>query len=130
MLDTMLDIDIDALDAHIEEMKAIRKEGLLGLSLWSTETGLSMAGYNTPDEATALFNQLSGEIHGTLSGAGFPGLRRYYMLALEDNRSVVVLKHGADLLECLVLDSTKTNLGILLSVAVPKALAAVAAARS
>jgi hypothetical protein len=35
MLDTMLDIDIDALDAHIEEMKSILKDGLLGLSLWS-----------------------------------------------------------------------------------------------
>lgn len=129
MLDAILDLDIDALEQHAAGVTKLLRGGLLGLAIWSTDTGLSLVGFDTPDEAIALFNMLTAEIDGTLSGSGFPGLNRYYMLSLKDNRNVLILRHGDDLMEAWTLDATKTNLGILFSVAVPKAMQEVAVAR-
>ena len=128
-MDTMLDLDIDALDTHLAEIRALLKDGLLSASIWARETGLSLVDYQPSHVSIALFNRLTDEIHSTLSGANFPSLRRYYYIDLQDGQSVLILCHGTDLMEGLIMDSKKTNLGILLSVAVPKALNAVAAAR-
>lgn len=128
-MDTMLDLDIEALDTHLAEIRGLLKDGLLSASIWARETGLSLVDYQPSHVSIALFNRLTDEIHSTLSGAGFPGLRRYYYIDLEDNQSVLILCHGNDLMEGLIMDSKRTNLGILLSVAVPKALKAVESAR-
>lgn len=128
-MDTMLDLDIDALEDHLTELRSLLKDGLLSASIWARATGLSLVDYQPSHVSIALFNQLTDEIHATLSGSGFPGLKRYYYVDLQDDQSVLILCHDDDLLEGLILDSKRTNLGILLSVAVPKALKAIQASR-
>jgi hypothetical protein len=126
----MLDIDVAALDEIVADAKKILKEGLVATDIWDRETGLSLAGHNPQPGAVALFNQLTGEMSETLSGSGFPGLNRYYLLDLEGDNTVVVQKHGDDLMSGMLLDATKVNLGILVSVVIPKVSAGIAAARN
>ncbi|MEZ5096277.1 MAG: hypothetical protein R2731_09200 [Nocardioides sp.] len=126
----MLDIDIAALDQCVADVQKILKEGLIATDIWDKDTGLSLAGYNPQPEATALFNQLTNEMQQTLSGSGFPGLNRYYLLDLEGANTVVCQRHGEDLMSGMLLDAEKVNLGILVSVVIPKYAAGVAAARN
>lgn len=126
----MLDIDIDALEKVVGEAKTILKDGLQASDIWDRESGLSLAGHNPQAEAVALFNQLTSEMSSTLEGSGFPGLNRYYLLDLEGNNTVVVQKHGDDLMSGMLLDATKVNLGILVSVVIPKYARGIEAARN
>lgn len=125
----MLDIDITRLEQSVAKTVSLLKDGLIATDIWDRETGLSLAGHNPQAEAVALFNLLTNEIQNTLATSGFPTLRNYYLLELEANHLVVIMRHGDDLMSGMLLDSSKTNLGVLVSVAIPRRLAAVNAAR-
>ena len=126
----MLDIDVSALEQTVADAKAVLRDGLAAIDIWDRETGLSLAGHNPQPEAVALFNQLTNELSDTLSGSGFPALNRYYMLDLEGGNTVVVQKHGDDLLSGMLLDASRVNLGILVSVVIPRVAAGIAGARN
>lgn len=126
----MLNVDIAKLEQVVTDLRALLKDGLLATDIWDRATGLSLAGYNAQPAAVALFNQLTDEISGTLGGAGFPSLARFYMLDLDGNNAVVILRHGDDLLQGTLLNSKKANMGILFSIAIPKALDGVGKARA
>ncbi|ODU09846.1 MAG: hypothetical protein ABS84_07095 [Rubrivivax sp. SCN 71-131] len=126
----MLNADISTLEQLVQDLRTLLKEGLVATDIWDRSTGLSLAGYNAQPAAVALFNQLTDEIGSTLGGAGFPSLGRYYLLELEGDNSVVILKHGADLLQGILLNAKKVNMGILFSIAIPKSLEGVAKSRS
>lgn len=125
----MPDIDITRLEQSVAKTVSLLKDGLIATDIWDRETGLSLAGHNPQAEAVALFNLLTNEIQNTLATSGFPTLRNYYLLELEANHLVVIMRHGDDLMSGMLLDSSKTNLGVLVSVAIPRRLAAVNAAR-
>jgi hypothetical protein len=126
----MLDLDVTSLETIVGDAKTVLKDGLQAMDIWDRETGLSLAGHNPQPEAVALFNQLSGEMSATLAGSGFPALNRYYLLDLEGGNTVVVQRHGEDLMSGMLLDAAKVNLGILVSVVIPKVTAGVANARN
>lgn len=126
----MLDVDIEKLEACCADMEKTLRGGLLAMDLWDRESGLSLAGFNPQPAATALFNQVTGDLEETLTGSGFPGLNRYYLLDLDGNNMVVVLKESAEFLGGILLDSSKTNLGILVGVAIPKVLKAMTDSRN
>jgi len=126
----VLDIDITALEKAVEEAKSVLRDGLSATDIWDRETGLSLAGHNPQPEAVALFNQLTNEMSTTLSGSGFPALNRYYLLDLDGGNTVVVQRHRDDLMSGMLLDASKVNLGILVSVVMPKLTAAIEAARN
>lgn len=125
----MPDIDITRLEQSVAKTVSLLKDGLIATDIWDRETGLSLAGHNPQAEAVALFNLLTNEIQNTLATSGFPTLSNYYLLELEANHLVVIMRHGDDLMSGMLLDSSKTNLGVLVSVAIPRRLAAVNAAR-
>ncbi|GAB1391591.1 MAG: hypothetical protein AMXMBFR78_21050 [Rubrivivax sp.] len=125
----MLNVDIAKLEQLVVDLRTLVKEGLLATDIWDRATGLSLAGYNAQPAAVALFNQLTEEIGSTLGGAGFPNLGRYYLLELEGDNAVVILQHGADLLQGMLLNAKKVNMGILFSIAIPKSLEGVAKSR-
>jgi hypothetical protein len=116
----MLDINIDALEKTVTDAKAVLKDGLVATDIWDRETGLSLAGHNPKPEAVALFNQLTTEMSAVLSGSGFPALHRHYILDLEGGNTVVVQQHGEDLMSGMLLDAARVNLGILVSVVMPR----------
>lgn len=118
-------IDIEKLNSAVQELRNTLKEGLVATDIWELGVGLSLAGHNSQPAAVALFTELTTSLMGTLSDSGFPKLRRYYILELEGDHLVVILRHGSDMLQGILLNSQKTNMGMLLSVAIPKMLAAV-----
>lgn len=97
----------------------------LGLALLATDifdpTGLSYAGYNEQPAGAALFADMTAKLRKALEGAGFPTLGRYYLVELED-RKLVVIVIVKDLQWGMLVDGTKVNLGVLLNVALPKAI--------
>ncbi|WP_052592786.1 hypothetical protein [Luteipulveratus mongoliensis] len=124
----MLDIDIAKLEETVAVTKALLKEGLLATDIWDTTTGLSLAAHNPQPEATAMFNMLTLEMHKTLTESGFPGLGGYYILELQEHNMAVVQMHGDTLMSGMLLNSGVVNLGVLVSVAIPKYAKGVAAA--
>ena len=124
-----MNINIEKLEAALQELKATLKDGLLSTDIWDRASGLSLAGIETQPAAVALFTEVTNNLASTLSEAGFPGLNRYYFMELEGDNIVMVIRHGDDLLHGILMNPKKVNLGILLSVAVPKAIASVEKAR-
>ena len=124
-----MNINIEKLEAALQELKATLKDGLLSTDIWDRASGLSLAGIEIQPAAVALFTEVTNNLASTLSEAGFPGLNRYYFMELEGDNIVMVIRHGDDLLHGILMNPKKVNLGILLSVAVPKAIASVEKAR-
>jgi hypothetical protein len=123
-----MQIDVQKLEAAITDLRATLKDGLLAADIWDRNTGLSLAGYNTQPAAVALFTEIVNSLGETLESSGFPGLDRYFFMSLQTGKIVLIVLHGTSLLEGVLMDSAKVNLGVLLSVALPKTLAAVQAA--
>lgn len=118
----MLNVNIDVLQECWAEQQKFLKDGLIGGDIWDYSTGLSVSGVNSMPEAVAMFNRLTDELKDTLSGSGLPELNRYLILNLEDDKLFIVIRHSDELLQGMLLNPKKVNMGILFTVAIPKAL--------
>jgi hypothetical protein len=112
-------MNIKKLNETIESMTTDLGESLLATDIWTVADGFSIAGYNPQPKAAALFNQLTSYLNDTLQGSGFPGLGKYYMLDLLDNKLVIVLPMGEYRWGILV-DNSKIQLGLLLNIIIPR----------
>ncbi|WP_298284270.1 hypothetical protein [Acidocella sp.] len=124
-----MQIDVQKLENAVTDLKGALKDGLLATDIWDRNTGLSLSGFNTQPAAVALFTEIVNSLGDTLESSGFPGLDRYFFMNLQTGKIVLIVMHGTDLLQGVLMDSSKVNLGVLLSVALPKALSSVQAAR-
>ena len=124
-----MDINIEKLEAAITELKSILKDSLLITSIWDFSTGLALAELSPQPAAVALFTEVTRSLAATLSDSGFPQLNRYYLIELADDHLAMVVRHGDDMLQGIVMSAKKVNLGVLISVALPKMIASVEAAR-
>ncbi|OIO60516.1 MAG: hypothetical protein COX57_07275 [Alphaproteobacteria bacterium CG_4_10_14_0_2_um_filter_63_37] len=124
----MNDIDIAALDRSVESVRSFLKEGLITTDIWNRRDGLSLAGINQQPAAVALFNQITDALEEAYRATEFPPLNRFYMLDLETDKTMLIIRHSKEMLQGIMLDTTKTNLGMLLSVVLPRALDDVAKA--
>lgn len=84
---------------------------------------MSIAGINPQPIACALFNELTENMISALSDSGFPGLKDYYLLSME-NKHLVLIIYLKDYQWGILADSSNVKLGLLLSVIMPKARAA------
>lgn len=123
----MLDYNLEALQEFWPQQKKMLRDALVAGDLWDRSTGLSLIGYNDIPHATALFTRMTEEINQTLESSGFPEIGRYYVLNLEEDRLFVIVCHGSDLLQGMLLDPKHLNMGILFNVVIPKAQAAIQA---
>jgi hypothetical protein len=126
----ILNIDIAKLDQMVEEQCALLKDGLIATDVWESSTGLALAGFNKQPAAAALFNRMTAGVQETLGDSGLPNLNRYYILDLDGDHTVLLIRLAPDLLQGMLLATKKANMGLLLSIVVPKAIAATAAART
>lgn len=124
----MLNIDFEVLSRSLEETKAILKRGLCSADIFDSATGLSLVGIDSNPAACALLTENSAGLRQSLNTLG-QGHGRYHLIELSDNKLIVVLWHGEDLLESWLLNLEKVNLGMLFAIAIPQALAAVERAR-
>ncbi|MCU0682228.1 MAG: hypothetical protein MUF34_08235 [Polyangiaceae bacterium] len=112
------------LEAAVQDLRNILREGLLATDIWDRAAGLSLAGFNQQPVAVALFTRITEDLDGSLRDSNFPSLSRYFLLDLESNHTVVVINHGT-LLQGILIDNKRANLGILISVAIPRMIDAI-----
>lgn len=121
-------IDTKLLDLAVQDLRNILRDGLVATDIWDRTAGLSLAGFNQQPVAVALFTRITVELESSLTDSNFPPLSRYYLLDMEGNHTAAVINHGP-LIQGMLVDNKRANLGILISVAIPRMLEAVARAR-
>jgi hypothetical protein len=121
-------IDTKILDSAVQDLRNVLRDGLVATDIWERSAGLSLAGYNQQPVAVALFTRITTELETSLADSNFPPLARYYLLDMEGNHTVAMLNHGA-LLQGILVDNKRANLGILISVAIPRMLETIARAQ-
>lgn len=121
-------IDTKILEMAVQDLRNILRDGLVATDIWERTAGLSLAGFNQQPVAVALFTRITTELETSLADSNFPPLARYYLLDMEGNHTVAVLNHGP-LLQGMLVDNKRANLGILISVAIPRMIESVARAR-
>jgi hypothetical protein len=121
-------IDTNLLDLAVQDLRNVLRDGLVATDIWDRTDGLALAGFNQQPVAVALFTRITTELDTSLADSNFPPLGRYYLLDMEGNHTVVMINHGS-LLQGMLVDNKRANLGILISVAIPRMLEAVAKAK-
>ena len=117
-------INISAIELAIQDLRSTLREGLIATDIWEKDTGLSLASFNSQPVAVALFTRITTELEASLADSKFPALARYYLLDMEGNHTVVVINHGS-LLQGILVNNKVANLGLLISVAIPRMIDAV-----
>ena len=115
-------ISVEKANAAVNKLRESLGAGLVATDVWNIDDGMPIAGFNSQPVATALFNRITDMISETLSESGFPSLNKYYLLDLEGDKIVVVLPLGKYRAGMLV-DKKKAQLGVVVSVALPKFVA-------
>jgi hypothetical protein len=123
-----MNIDSKAIELAVQDLRNVLRDGLVATDIWDRASGLSIAGFNQQPVAVALFTRITSEMESSLADAQFPPLGRYYLLDMEGNHTVVVVNHG-DLLQGMLVDNKRANLGLLISVAIPRMMEAVTKAK-
>lgn len=121
-------IDTKILDSAVQDLRNVLRDGLIATDIWDRTAGLSLAGFNQQPVAVALFTRITTELESSLTDSNFPPLARYYLLDMEGNHTVAVINHGP-LLQGILVDNKRANLGILISVAIPRMLETVTRAQ-
>lgn len=121
-------IDTKALENAVQDLRSVLRDGLVATDIWDRSDGLSLAGFNQQPVAVALFTRITTELESSLADSNFPPLARYYLLDMEGNHTVAVINHG-QLLQGVLVDNKRANLGILISVAIPRMIDAINKAR-
>lgn len=114
-------MNIKRLNKIVEDLREDLGSALIATDSWKTGDAISLAGFNTQPKATALFNEITRNVDKSLKDSGFPGLGKYYMINLENNFMVVVVIQGG-FQEGMLVDLSKTTLGLLINIALPKVL--------
>ncbi len=117
-----MSIKIDKLKQIIEELKEDMGNGFVATDIWATADAQPLVGYNSQPKAVALFNEVTRMLDKTLRSAEFSGLGDYYLVHLDNDHLVVILSIG-DYQQGMLVDLSKTTMGILMSVVLPKVLA-------
>jgi hypothetical protein len=120
-------IDTKLLDLAVQDLRSVLRDGLIATDIWDRTDGLSLAGFNAQPVAVALFTRITTELESSMADSNFPPLARYYLIDLAGNHTAAVLNHGS-LLQGMLVDNKRANLGILISVAIPRMIEAVAKA--
>jgi len=116
-------MNIPKLNKAIESLKESLGAALLTSDIFSTDDATSIAGWNSNPTACAVFSQFTAMVNRSLIDAKFPEIGRYYLLDLVDKKMVVVIPMG-DFQWSMLIDGTKAQLGLLLNLAIPKAISA------
>ncbi|HDP94232.1 MAG TPA: response regulator [Candidatus Aminicenantes bacterium] len=114
-------MNVRLLEKAVDVLKEDMGEGLLATDIFGAHDGQSLAGWNSNPKACALMGEITLSNNKALKGAGFPPLGRYFILDLVDDKMVVVITMG-DFLWGMLVDTNKAKLGLLLNIAIPKAI--------
>ena len=115
--------NVKKLQEAVSVLKEKLGDGLIAADIWVISDATSIAGYNSNPQAVALFNQVTDFMEKTLDGSGFPKLGKYFLIDLVGEKFVLILPMG-EFRWGMLIDRSKVQLGLVLSIALPKAIGA------
>lgn len=118
-----VDMNIPKLNKAIDSLRESLGTALISTDIFGAEDGQSVASFNTQPTASAVFAQMTNQMNAALKDAKFPEIGRYYIIDLVDKKLVVIIPMG-DFIWGILIDGTKAQLGLLLNLAIPKAIGA------
>ncbi|KQC12483.1 MAG: hypothetical protein APR63_10960 [Desulfuromonas sp. SDB] len=116
-------MNVQLLQDSVEVLKTNLGGGLLATDIFSTNDYQSVAGWNSNPTACVLFGQIATSMDKSLKDSGFPGLGKYFLLHLVDEKMVIVIPMG-NYMWGMLIDGKRVALGLVLNVALPKAISA------
>jgi YesN/AraC family two-component response regulator len=116
-------MNVSKLNNSIEILKESLGGALLAADIFGTADMQSVTGFNSNPAACALFGQIITSTNRALKDSGFPVLGKYCLFDLVDAKMVVLIPMG-DFIWGMLIDGKKAQLGLLLNIALPKAIAA------
>jgi len=116
-------MNVQKLNKSIEILKESLGGALMATDIWSSADMQSLAGWNSQPVATALFGQIINSTNKALKESGFPILGKYCLFDLVDGKMVVLIPMG-EYGWGMLIDGKKAQLGLLLNLSLPKAIAA------
>jgi len=122
-------MNVAKLNAAIELLKNNLGESLLSTAIAMNVDGQSIAGFNSSPKFAALIVKAINTINDAAKIGGLPQIGRYATFDLQDDRVLVVLPLG-EYIWGILLDSAKTQMGLLLNIEIPRAIDAFAEAVS
>jgi hypothetical protein len=127
--DAVVNVDVARLEKLVRDMQQ-SLPGLMATDIWIAETGQSIAAFNGQPVAVTMFNTVQNNLTEALATSGFPGFGRFFLLDLEGDLASLLIRHGDDLLQGVLLDTRFTNLGTMLALGLPMAQRGVEEARA
>lgn len=108
-------------------LKTLRNDlgkGLVATEIWTASDGLPLVNnqeYNSNPKVAPLFNEVTKKLSKVLSESDYPGLGNYYFINLDNSLLAVVLTID-NYRQFVLVDTGKTPVGLLMSVALPNLL--------
>ena len=122
-------MNVAKINAAIELLKSNLGESLLSTAIAMNVDGQSIAGFNSSPKFAALIVKAINVINDTTKIGGLPQIGKYATFDLQEDRVLVVLPLG-EYIWGILLDSSKTQMGLLLNIEIPAAIDAFAEAVS
>ncbi|HNQ18798.1 MAG TPA: hypothetical protein PLW90_08600 [Smithellaceae bacterium] len=122
-------MNIAKLNKAIEVLKNNLGDSLLCTAIALEADGQSIAGFNANPKFAALIVKIIKVTNDAVKISGLPEIGKYATFDLQDDRILVVLPLG-EYIWGILLDSTKTQMGLLLNMEIPLAIEAFAEAIS
>jgi hypothetical protein len=122
-------MNVRKLTEAVELLKTNLGDSLISTAIAMNVDGQSIAGYNSSPKFAALIVKIIKVINDTTKIGGLPQMGKYATFDLQEDRVLVVLPLG-DYIWGIVLDNTKTQMGLLLNIEIPAAIDAFAEAVS
>lgn len=99
-------------------------EGFLATDVWKKDTAMSIAGINSAPKATALFNRVLDTIIKVLGSTEdlFSKELQQTMLRMANKQLIFLVELPGDYRWGILIDESKSSLGLIISVALPAAL--------
>jgi len=106
----------------IEELKSDLGNALVSTDIWHSKgEAKSLFGDDLQPIMVTLFNEFTRVLKKILDTSSVPGLGSYYLVELENDHVVVVVVFG-EYQQLMLVDMTKTTMGVVISVALPTLL--------
>jgi len=122
-------MNVTKLNEALEVLKENLGESLLSTAIAMNIDGQSIAGFNSNPKFAAIIVKIIKVINDSAKIGGLPQIGKYATFDLENDRVLVILPLG-EYIWGMLLDGTKTQMGLLLNIEIPAAIDAFAEAIS
>lgn len=117
-------MDLKAVKVILEEIDESLLGGLLGVDIISKASGMSIAGINSAPRVCALFNRMSEQLQNALASSKDSPAKSLKKFIVEGDNGLFIFVVEVDARHrwTMLIDGSKTPLGMVFSVVIPDVL--------